>query len=250
MKCCGWCRIYLAPAPQSDWNDALGVSNKSRKYHPITVLSANLYTVKIEGLRFMQSRSYHHGDLKNALIEAGLKTLAESGANGLSLRRVAELAGVSHSAPYAHFKDKEELIAAIATTGFHRLHERLDAAANKISGEPSQQIVQAAWAYLDFAIEQTELFRLMFSRMLSNTTPYAELDEVTRRLFQSVVQVASQCGSAQKKSDQSAELTALIIWGQVHGIVQLALENQIASSLLDAYSVKEILRRAVKEHVN
>lgn len=193
----------------------------------------------------MQSKPYHHGDLKNALIEAGMRILVERGVSGLSLRRVAELAGVSHSAPYAHFKDKQELLAAIATAGFDLLLQEFQVAADEHPGKPAQQIVQAAGAYMEFALKHTELFRLMFSRMLSNINNHPELEEVTTRLFRLVVEVTSSCGDHPAQDQHSNELRAVIIWGQVHGIVQLALDNQISGNLLQAYSPQEIISRAV-----
>jgi len=68
----------------------------------------------------MTKKTYHHGDLKNALIRAGIDILAREGVGGLSLRKVARNAGVSHTAPYAHFADKQALIAAISTNGHEK----------------------------------------------------------------------------------------------------------------------------------
>ena len=73
----------------------------------------------------MAESNYHHGDLKNALIQAGVKILSKEGISGLSLRKVARQAGVSHAAPYAHFADKQALIAAISTEGYKQLYTRL-----------------------------------------------------------------------------------------------------------------------------
>ncbi len=80
-----------------------------------------------------KKKTYHHGDLKNALIKAGVEILAKDGVSGLSLRKVALRAGVSHSAPYSHFADKQALIAAISTEGFRQLYEKVSmvAEANK-----------------------------------------------------------------------------------------------------------------------
>jgi len=77
--------------------------------------------------------TYHHGDLKNALISAGVEILAREGIGALSLRKVAKKAGVSHSAPYAHFKDKQALIAAISIEGFKKLLAELQNTVEKTS---------------------------------------------------------------------------------------------------------------------
>src|SRR5512147_1727830 len=93
----------------------------------VKILEHNPDTVKIEfGKPAMpKKKAYHHGDLKNALIEAGADILSKDGVSGLSLRKVALKAGVSHTAPYAHFADKQALIAAISTDGYRRLYEAL-----------------------------------------------------------------------------------------------------------------------------
>ena len=77
----------------------------------------------------MERQTYHHGDLKQALVSAGIKILKEEGVTALTLRSAARAAGVSHSAPYAHFTDKQSLLAAISTRGFIVLQERLVATA-------------------------------------------------------------------------------------------------------------------------
>src|SRR5512141_807362 len=103
----------------------------------------------------MPPKKYHHGDLENALIKAGVEILAKEGLGGLSLRKVAKRVGVSYAAPYAHFKDRQSLIAAISTEGFKQLYAALDAAASAHADDPKQQLVDAALAYVQFALSNT-----------------------------------------------------------------------------------------------
>ena len=91
-----------------------------------------------------KKKTYHHGDLKNALIRAGVDILAKDGVTGLSLRKVALKAGVSHSAPYAHFADKQALIAAISTEGFRQLYERVSRVTEKYRNQPDKQLLEVA----------------------------------------------------------------------------------------------------------
>ncbi|MBI3152701.1 MAG: TetR/AcrR family transcriptional regulator, partial [Chloroflexi bacterium] len=100
-----------------------------------------------------KKKTYHHGDLKNALIKAGVEILAKDGVSGLSLRKVAMRAGVSHAAPYSHFADKQALIAAISTEGFRQLYERVSGVAEEYKSQPQKQLVEAAWAYVQFALD-------------------------------------------------------------------------------------------------
>src|SRR6266542_1859848 len=104
----------------------------------------------------LKKKTYHHGDLKNALIKAGVEILAKDGVSGLSLRKVASKAGVSHTAPYSHFADKQALIAAISTEGFRQLYEKVSAVAEEYKTKPSRQLVEVAWAYVQFALNDRD----------------------------------------------------------------------------------------------
>src|ERR1051326_1003237 len=114
----------------------------------------------------MPRKTYHHGDLKNALIKTGIEILAKEGIEGLSLRKVAQRAGVSHNAPYSHFPDKQSLIAAISTEGFYQLYTELDATILAYPKNPKNQLQQGALAYVQFALNITDTFKIMFSGVL------------------------------------------------------------------------------------
>ncbi len=135
----------------------------------------------------MPRKTYHHGDLKNALIKAGVDILAKEGVAGLSLRKVAQKAGVSHTAPYAHFTDKQALIAAISTEGFRMLYEQLTAVRMKYQDDPRRQLVEAAWAYVQFAQNEPAHFRVAFSSAVEHEKDYPALLEMIRKSYGEVV---------------------------------------------------------------
>ena len=97
-------------------------------------------------------KPYHHGDLRNALIQAGLELLSEGGEGTLDLRKVAHRAGVSHAAPYRHFADKQALIAAINEEGFHRLAERIQTALRATPDDAFEQLRAIASAFGTFGV--------------------------------------------------------------------------------------------------
>src|SRR5919206_3833931 len=100
--------------------------------------------------------TYHHGNLRPALLRTAAKTLEKEGIGALSLRETARRAGVSHNAPYRHFPDREALLAALAAQGFAMLGEQL-------RGKPGREMGEA---YVRFALEQPQRFRLMFGGVL------------------------------------------------------------------------------------
>src|SRR4030088_685756 len=104
--------------------------------------------------------TYHHGNLRPALVRAAMELLEESGETALSLRAVARRAGVSPAAPYRHYADREALVSAAAAVGYRELAERLTAA-HPAPSTP-EQLASVAIAYVQFALERPALFRIMF----------------------------------------------------------------------------------------
>lgn len=189
----------------------------------------------------MASTPYHHGDLKNALIKAGTEILAREGLGGLSLRRVAKQAGVSHAAPYAHFKDKQALIAAISTEGFKQLYSQIETVKKTHQAEPETLLIETAWAYVQFALNEPDRFKLMFSSALEKEKEYPDFVEISQNNFRQLVEIVELCQRANILKDGESDLIALSIWGTVHGFVSLLLEGQISHIVLEKGSLKEIL---------
>lgn len=192
-------------------------------------------------------KKYHHGDLKNALIKAGVEILAKEGVSGLTLRKVALHAGVSHSAPYAHFPDKQSLIAAISTEGFIQLYTELEAAISPYSKNPKKQLLEGAKAYVRFAEENTDTFKIMFSGVLEKEKDYPSFVEISSKTFKLVVGVVQACQNAGVLPSAPADLMAVSVWGQVHGIVALALEGQISHTVLEKKNIENIVTFAIEQ---
>lgn len=107
-------------------------------------------------------RKYHHGDLKQELIHNGLLLINKEGIEGFSLRKVASMCGVSHNAPYKHFKDKDGLIDEIIREVWKKFYIVLLEVTELYSNEPKLQIVEMGKAYVKFMVENPEYFKFMF----------------------------------------------------------------------------------------
>jgi AcrR family transcriptional regulator len=188
-----------------------------------------------------KKKTYHHGDLKNALIKAGVEILAKEGVSGLSLRKVALKAGVSHSAPYSHFADKQALIAAISTEGFRQLYEKISGAAEKYKNQPTRQLMEVAWVYVQFALEDADRFKVMFSDVLEKERDYPEFVAESQRNFQLVIDIVKANQASGQLRSGPSELVALSAWGTVHGFVMLLLEGQISHTILEKRNLRELL---------
>lgn len=197
----------------------------------------------------MATLPYHHGDLKNALIQAGVEILAQEGVGGLSLRKVAKQAGVSHAAPYSHFVDKQALIAAISTEGFKQLSLQIREIFEANQPEPATLLVETAWAYLQFALNEPDRFKLMFSSVLEKEKEYPEFVEYSKKNFSQIVEVIKLCQSAGIIRAGTPDLTTVSIWSTVHGLVMLVLEDQISHTVLEQHTLREMLIFSLRQMV-
>ena len=188
-----------------------------------------------------KKKTYHHGDLKNALIKAGVEILAKDGVNGLSLRKVAGRAGVSHSAPYSHFADKQALIAAISTEGFRQLYEQVSAVAEEYKTKPSRQLVEVAWTYVQFALDDRDRFKVMFSGVLEKEKDYPEFVTEAQRNFQLLKMIIEANQASGVLRSGPSDLAALSAWGIIHGFIMLLLEGQISHTVLEQMSLRGLV---------
>lgn len=163
---------------------------------------------------------YHHGDLRRALLEAAQAEIAANGAQNVSLSSLARRAGVAQSAPYRHFADRDQLLAAVAAEGFASFTEALQAAD---AGPERGAIKRMAAAYLRFGEENVEIYRLMFASGLPAAGENSELRETALKSFRPLL---DRVGSSRK-----ARLTAQCIWAQLHGLVLLRADGYLVETI-------------------
>ncbi|HZT03633.1 MAG TPA: TetR/AcrR family transcriptional regulator [Steroidobacteraceae bacterium] len=161
-------------------------------------------------------RGYHHGDARNALLTAAADLLEKVGAAGLSLRQVAEHAGLSRQAPYNHFENKEALLAELVRDGFEHLAESLAA-----GGDPKSRnaLARAAEAYIRRAQKTPALFRLMFSRELVNLSRFPAAAQAGAAAFGKLREIVAALTPADRVGEVS-----LAAWSLVHGYATLCIE--------------------------
>jgi AcrR family transcriptional regulator len=193
------------------------------------------------------SKKYHHGDLKNALILAGIEIVSQEGIKALSLRKVAQRVGVSHSAPYAHFTDKQALIAAISTEGYKKLHASVSAVAQQYQNNPQRQLVEGAWAYVEFATAEPDHFKITFSGVIEKEQAYPAFVEISHQSFALLVEIVQNCQRAGILKPGPTELLAVTVWGLMHGVISLILEGQLSHTILEQFTRREILIAALNQ---
>lgn len=166
--------------------------------------------------------AYHHGNLREALVEAAIELLVDEGLAALSLRAVARRAGVSHTAPYRHFADKAELLAAVAVEGFRSLRAALERAMQGLS-EPRDRLRDSGRAYVAFALAHPAHYRVMFGPDLDKAA-HAELGAVALATFEVFVAAVTDAVAP----DVAPMDAAVFLWAEVHGLSLLALDGQLA----------------------
>ena len=175
----------------------------------------------------MPKKTYHHGDLRQSLIEAALVLLKTKDIKSLSLREVARQAGVSHTAPYRHFADKADLLAAVAEEGFVEFGRYLQDAVEQANAEPIKSLQATGIAYVRYALDHPTHFRVMFSHCPSEPAEDSRLETVSQGTFQILVDIikAGQATTTIKAGDPS--VLALEKWALVHGLAMLMLDGML-----------------------
>ena len=173
-------------------------------------------------------QAYHHGDLRNALVDEGLKLLEEKGNSDFTLRDLAGRVGVSAAAPYSHFEDKDALLAAIATVGFGRLRDFLERAIAD-QADPTQRYLRMGEAYVRFGTENPALYKLMFAseELPAKRAQFPELQDAGAAAFQSLTGMLGDMQQSGFLREGNLDGFGFAVWAHVHGLVSLIITGRV-----------------------
>ncbi|GLQ87272.1 TetR/AcrR family transcriptional regulator [Dyella flagellata] len=174
--------------------------------------------------------AYHHGDLKSALRAAATTLIAERGVETVSLREIAQIAGVSHTAAYRHYADKEAVMADLAEVGFRELNATMCDAVASATGGVALKLQSAGGAYVRFGVEQPHLLQLMFGAAIADWQRYPDLVASSEALYATLTEII-RAGQEEGKfrAGDPAEL-ALAAWSLVHGLALLICGRRVTGS--------------------
>ncbi|MBD2463419.1 TetR/AcrR family transcriptional regulator [Oscillatoria sp. FACHB-1407] len=188
---------------------------------------------------------YHHGDLRNALVQAGLEVLADEGISGLNLRKVARKAGVSEAAPYRHFEDKQALLVAIAQDGFQRLTAELQAVLEQTSEDVESQLLAIARAYVQFGLKHPALMREMFSGLMLTRSAYPDLESSADQcglILCNIILRGQEQGIIQPGNSKAI---FSVFWSTMHGLTMLLLEQQMQEVVDDPSRLEPLIQLSI-----
>ncbi|GAA3442803.1 WHG domain-containing protein [Planomonospora venezuelensis] len=176
----------------------------------------------------MTERAYHHGNLRAALIEAGLRLLGEGGVEAVGIRSAARMAGVSHAAPARYFPTATSFLAAVAAVGYERLAAALTEAADS-AGDSLSALRAVGLAYVGFARREPNTFRVLTHPSLADKSQHPDLLSASDRAFDVLHAAVLRAQADGHLGPAAPAALALTAWSTVHGISSLVVDDQLAA---------------------
>ncbi len=185
-------------------------------------------------------KPYHHGDLHDQILCAACELIEEKNIASLSLREIAKKVGVSHAAPYRHFKDKESLLAGIAGVGFSQLSKQLAEVVASHANDPAAQLQQAGHGYVRMAMNNPQCTQLMFSGILPCDDTYPELRSLGDAAFNGLKTIIEEGQASGVFKQGDVETLALATWSSIHGLALLLIGGNLPEILSIPIDVRQL----------
>jgi AcrR family transcriptional regulator len=192
--------------------------------------------------------TYHHGDLRSALIETALEMLETQSPNTLSLRELAKRAGVSQAAPYRHFKDKEALLAAISQQAFELKLKYMTEAMQAADGDPLKTYFACGLAYFRMGHQHPQHFKLMFSEA-SRPENHPDLEATACLTFARVTQMVKLCQDSGLIGPGDPYQKSMQCWATVHGFTILYVNKNLEWLGVHETNAEQMLRTLMSQHL-
>lgn len=187
---------------------------------------------------------YHHGDLQQTLLIAAKELIAGHGIENLSLRKLAQRVGVSRTAAYHHFKDKNDLLCAVAAQGFYQRYDFMLSSFNNINLTDQQKFEEFICEYIRYAAQNPEVYELMFGRCIWKQAECSQqLKDIAYATFQYQLEMIKHWQKVGLIIDDDSLRVSQVIWGAMHGIAKLYIDGIYK----DAARVEEISLMAVRQ---
>ena len=170
-------------------------------------------------------KSYHHGNLKQELIDCACKLCERDGYTKLSIRTLAKESGVSQTAPYRHFETKEALYASVAQDGFYKLSKAIHVDVDK--KVTKKQIVDMAIKYIEFGLKNANTYDLMLGTAVGNFNNYPELLESANSVYDNF---RSNFSKLANDTDEVIAFKCITLWSMVHGLVGILRKVQVIAN--------------------
>ena len=175
----------------------------------------------------VSNSAYHHGNLRLALLDAAENLIESVGIDGLTLRGLARETGVSHAAPYRHFADKADLLAALAARGFERLAAALTASAAAHPLDSCQEFLASCRVYITLGREHPAMYRLMFGQPQPGVGGQPELAAAGQAAYDALAAAMERGIANGFFRAMPVQALAMAVWAMVHGLTELAITGHL-----------------------
>jgi len=179
---------------------------------------------------------------RQRLTDLALKAFAEGGIEGISLRGLATQAGCSRTTPYRYFKNKADILAAVRQREFERMADALEQAAQR-EQDPSKQLKALATAYLRFALERPDAYRVMYEVNQKDEQRYPQLMQQIKRTREPMVATVSEAVAAGAIDGDPVNIVTML-WAGLHGLISLHLSNKLTMGR-DIEELAEVMTRSL-----
>ncbi len=175
-------------------------------------------------------KSYHHGDLRNKLLKTALEIISEHGLEKVSMRGLGQRLGVSRTAPYRHFSDKNALLCAIAEQGYKKLTAAMNAYNKQLSDDALTRLNNTGIAYVEFAVSNPVHYRIMFGNEILESKRTPELIRAAEATFKELLYAVNRCQDEKLIKPFNPYIIANTLWSTTHGISMLLIDGQIQAA--------------------
>lgn len=187
-----------------------------------------------------EKSTYHHGDLRTALIDAASDVLRETGPQGMTIREVARRAGVSHAAPYRHFRDKDELAVAVVERGFSLLNEAMQAAREQAGDDPLDQFAASGEAYMQFARQYPAYYRVMFSGELLSSGEKSDMAHTSAEALREIECYVRELQGMGIMREDDEMLLSIALVSTMHGFLSLLNDGRLEPLIKNRFSPQQV----------
>lgn len=176
----------------------------------------------------METKTYHHGDLRNVLTKVAAKMIEKRKDVSFTLREVSAKAGVSHAAAYRHFASKRDILAAVAETGFAGMQLEFAKAARENPHDVRAELLAQGEGYVRYALAHPGHFRVMFHSELADLKDYPDLQAIAGRSFNSLLDCVARGVEKGVFAKRDPMELAVMAWSTVHGLATLLIDGRVA----------------------
>jgi AcrR family transcriptional regulator len=194
----------------------------------------------------VESNTYHHGDLRRELIRVATEVVKKEGVDALTIRGVSSTLNVSRTAPYRHFKDKDELLCAIAKQGYHIFGKSMQQVWDEhLDLSPVERFVAVGQSYINFSCDYPEYYLLMFGSSGLLRSDNAQLKQESDATFNFLQQMLAFCQQQGAFLAEDTLLQARYVWCALHGYCSIIIANDEQTSTLMKQDSHQFLQKII-----